>query len=299
MRIKYLAAVVGIAAAVTVAVVLSKAANRTKPTDRTAVSATNATQSVAKGRRAQRRAAARLADGTNGTSKATAKKIDPATVNPDDLDDDLLKKTVADLRKMLNEEWKDRYKRVKIMQTLLDKGDQASALHEARELRFSGDKGERLAAVGVFGWVGPKALAELTEMLVDPEPEVADEAYEKWEMAFNELESDDFRCEIILEAAKTFEDEARLYSMMMELAKIGGDLAKDTLKQVSNGDSTEAAKRVADDLYNHLFGEIFVDPENWNPTMKRLQAQRDAELKAQAAAEAQEAQKQLNEGESP
>ena len=300
MKIKYLIAVACLAAVVALAAVLSGTAGRKGTADR--ASETNETSSaVRKGRAARQRAADQQAHGgTNASQRAASKRIDLATVNPDELDDKLLKKTIEDLKKMLKDETDERYKRVRKMQRLLDEGNQTAALYDARELRFSNDKVERFAAVEVFGWIGSKALPEITEMLSDPELEIANEAWEKWEMAFNELESDDFRREVILEAAKTFDDENKLYPILWKLLEMGGELAKSTLQHISEGGGfTDAAKYVAEDLYGHRYGEVVVDPALWNDTMKRLQAQRDAELKAQAAAEAQEAQNQINEGESP
>jgi len=236
------------------------------------------------GRRRERH---RRDKGTNEVWSVARKRFDPLTVKVDELDDELLKKTLADLQKMLADENSKLFKRVRKMQQLLDDGKEQEALYEARELRLSKTREERIAAVGVLGWFGAKAMPELTEMLSDPDPLVAEEAYERWEMAYDELQSDDFRSEVIIEVSKTFDDEDKLYSLMMELTKIDRTIARTTLENIINaGDSTATAKFVAEDLHEHLFGEITVDPNDMSPTLRRIRESNDAK-RAMEAAEAQ------------
>ena len=234
----------------------------------------------------RRREGNRRSKGTNEVSSAS-KRFDPLTVNVDELDDELLKKTLTDLQKMLADENSKLFKRVRKMQQLLDEGKEKEALYEARELRLSKTREERYAAVGVLGWFGTKAMPELTEMLSDPDPLIAEEAYERWEMAYDELQSDDFRSEVIIEVSKTFDDEDKLYSLMMELTKIDRTIARTTLETIIDAsDSTATAKYVAEDLHEHLFADITVDPNDMSPTLRRIRESNDAK-RAMEAAEAQ------------
>lgn len=174
------------------------------------------------------------------------------------------------------------------MRRMLDSGDRKGALHAAREMRFSESRIERRAALAVLGWIGDSALPELTSMLSDPDPEIAEEALDQWRQAMDEMETDDLRCELIIEAAKTFTDEDLLFSMMLEMTKMDDAVVQKALTDILEGDSTSVAKNVANEIYDYIFESNQVSPEEENRTWKRKRARLAAEEAKAAALQAQE-----------
>ena len=71
-------------------------------------------------------------------------------------------------------------KTLKDWQDAMDSNDENDILAESRKIMKHEDPEVRLRAVEGFAWIDAKGLVPLTEMLYDPDPEVAKEAAEKW-----------------------------------------------------------------------------------------------------------------------
>ena len=94
----------------------------------------------------------------------------------------------------------------RLLGSLLDDDKEDAALAEALRLRNNPNADVRSKAASAFHWLGVKGLEGLTSMLNDPDPEIAEEAYEYWRDVIGELESDYDKASLLVAATQTYGD---------------------------------------------------------------------------------------------
>lgn len=162
--------------------------------------------------------------------------------------------------------------------------DKKAALRIAREMRYSKNRYDRSLALDTFKWGGAVAMPEVTSMLADEDPSIAEEAFDAWMVAFNELEDDVIRCEVIREAATAFDNESHMDAIMLELTKVDRSLAYDTVAKVlQSADSTGVGKECAKEIYEHMtdsrcdsYAEVVAEATAGGPKKERSNAEADA-----------------------
>ena len=151
------------------------------------------------------------------------------------------------------------------LRKLMERGgsaDRSAALRLARELRFSKNERVRRDVLDALSWASSQALPEITEMLSDPDPEIAELAFDAWMTAFNEIQDDAMRCEVIAEAAKSFDNESHMDAVMIELTKVEWDMAMSTIAQILLAQETSAAgMECAKGIYEHMTDEKYTGVE--------------------------------------
>ena len=163
--------------------------------------------------------------------------------------------------------------RPEALRELLDSGEKKLTLALAREMRYSGRRSDRAAAREAFGWLGTEAMSDLTGMLADPDPEIAEDAMTDWSQSLSDIEDEGLRCELIKEAANNFESDEAMESILMELVTVEDYRAVQTLDEIINGSAPDATKEIARDVYGHLGGEDYVNSGEAQALAAKLKAE--------------------------
>ena len=116
----------------------------------------------------------------------------------------------------------------------------------------------RMAMVETLGWLGARALPELTPFLGDPDEDVVFEATAQWQSALYEIEDDKEKCSIISMALKALTDEETLDEIASELNGMDELLSLGVIVDVlDNG--TVAGKKAVKNAYETVTGEEWTD----------------------------------------
>ena len=146
------------------------------------------------------------------------------------------------------------------MHELLDKEDEAGALQLARKLLTSEDTDVRGDVVSVLGWIGLKALPELSKMITDPDSEVAGSAIEQWKNAVREMPEEDAKAEVLMAGLSVIEDQEERESCLMEFNELADQLAvRSMVKLIQSGNP--AVVPLAREHYESVTGEKYSSPE--------------------------------------
>jgi hypothetical protein len=146
------------------------------------------------------------------------------------------------------------------MEERLDTGDEQGALELARQLLKAGSSEVRSDVVAALGWIGVKALPELSSMLGDADGDVSEEALQQWMMAVDEIEDDAAKAQMLTLAMGFTRDEDMLQSIAMEFNGLREDVVLRSLQSVIQGQNGPATD-VAREEYESITGEAYSTPE--------------------------------------
>ena len=146
------------------------------------------------------------------------------------------------------------------MRDLLDEGNEKEALSMARTLMNSPEADVRSSVVTAIGWVGVKALPELTQMLSDSDKGVADDALTQWKMAFDEISDDAVRAELLISAIGTLKDVDDMQALVLSFSQVSDDLAVQSLVKIIQSNNA-AASGVAREHYEFITQVPYTTPE--------------------------------------
>lgn len=151
----------------------------------------------------------------------------------------------------------------------LDEGDVQKAMFLARGLIDSKEPDIRAEMVEIFSWVGKKALPELTEMLKDPDPDVAADALRGLEVAIDEISHDYSKSSAITNAVATLENPVVIDAILMHISSIDSMYALPALQglviQGRGKTYGECAKR----MFEHLAGEPWVSQDRTKQILRK------------------------------
>ncbi len=156
------------------------------------------------------------------------------------------------------------------MQKLLDEGDDSGALQVARQLAGSELPEVRREALAVFGWVGVKALPDLSRLLADADPDVAREAFENWKRAVGEVADDASKAELLTVGMSVLSNQGDLEACVMEFDSLPDALAVRGLVKLIQSEN-RAASEVAREHYEFATGETYVSPAAAEAWLKKNQ----------------------------
>ena len=151
------------------------------------------------------------------------------------------------------------------MENRLENDDPSAALKIARELMRSEDAEVRSRVVSTLGWIGIRALPELSGMLGDERADVAAEAFQQWKEAVEEVTDDADRASLLVSGMERTPSQDDLESLVMEFNNLPDDLAVRGLVTVIQS-SNEIASIVARDHYSFVTGNDYTTPadaEKW------------------------------------
>ena len=113
----------------------------------------------------------------------------------------------------------------------------------------------RSAAISALGWAGGDALPELAEFLADPDPELAQEAMDQFELSMQDFSLGDYaKAEIIKSVCSVITDEDMVDWMMMEAINARNSVGLSTLAYIAQN-GTEAAKAKIPEYLEFFTGE--------------------------------------------
>ena len=151
------------------------------------------------------------------------------------------------------------------MEERLEEDDFAAALAIGRKLMRSKDPAVRSQVVTAFGWIGIKALPELSTMLADESKEIAADAFQQWKEAVDDVSDEAMKSQLLVVGMQALSGEDELESCVMEFDNLPEDLAVRGLVTVIQSQNPIASE-VAKDHYDFVTGEEYSTPaaaEKW------------------------------------
>lgn len=158
------------------------------------------------------------------------------------------------------------------MHDFLDAGDEVSALQLARTLKAADDATVRAGVVEVLGWIGVKALPTLSELMADPDPDVAKAAIEQWKRAVDEIADEAMKADMLVAGMSVITDQEELESCVMEFDQLPNALSvRGMVRLIQSGNPR--ASEVAREHYEFATGEAYRSPEAAEKWIKENQEQ--------------------------
>ncbi len=151
------------------------------------------------------------------------------------------------------------------LQDRLDSDDQAAVLVLARKLMLSKDVEVRSQVVGALGWIGIKALPELSALLSDESEEIVAEAFQRWKEAVDEVSDEAMKGQLLVAGMQALKGQDDLEACAMEFNSLPDDIAVRGLLTVIQS-SNPIASEVARGHYAFVTGNAYTTPadaEKW------------------------------------
>lgn len=127
------------------------------------------------------------------------------------------------------------------MQAFMDDGNSEMALVDARQLMTAPNPLARRAAINLFRWVGEKALPEISRMLADPKAEIAQAAYDAWEVSFDEISNHNENIVSTVQAIVRVNDEDVRNAMLLKITSLSEKTAAAYLRALLDEPNREVA----------------------------------------------------------
>ena len=144
------------------------------------------------------------------------------------------------------------------MRDLLDDGQTTAAIRHARNLMDSESRQIRSQVLETLAWIGHRALPEITEMVNDASPDIAEEALAAWEQAFSELSGDHRQAAAIVETVPKLRSPDAVNAVLQHAADFEEHVALPMLSQIIDGNAADFRGESAREMYTHVSGgEIY------------------------------------------
>lgn len=145
------------------------------------------------------------------------------------------------------------------MRDLLDDGQTLAAIRHARNLMDSENRQIRSQVLEVLAWIGHRALPEITEMINDTNPDIAEEAHSAWEQAFSEISGEHRQAAIIAETVPKLKNPDLVSAILLHATELEERIALPMLVKIIEANSTNFVGECARDMYKHVSGgEVYV-----------------------------------------
>ena len=113
------------------------------------------------------------------------------------------------------------------------------------------------AAVDALGWFGSSALEDMTDFIMDEDPDIAQSAIDQFELAMQDPTLADYdRADVIKMIAQTLDDADTLDWMFMEALNARHSVGADTLAYIARNGTTKAKEMLPEYI------EMFTGEEN-------------------------------------
>jgi len=130
----------------------------------------------------------------------------------------------------------------------------------AKTLMNSADSDVRQDVLATFGWIGLRALPEISLMLKDKDADVASAALHQWEMVVSDIEDDSLKVQILTAGIKVIENQSDAEGAIMMLDSLDSELGvRAVVDIIQNG--TPVASEVAREHYEFMTDHPFTTPE--------------------------------------
>lgn len=155
------------------------------------------------------------------------------------------------------------------MRDLLDDGQTLKAIRLARNLMDSEDKSIRSQVLETLSWIGHRALSEITEMVNDSDPDIAEEALSAWDQAFSEISGEHRQAATIAETVAKFRKPDHVNAVLQHATELEERIALPMLAQIIDANSTNFIGECAREMYKHISGgEIYESLVNTKQFLK-------------------------------
>ena len=141
-----------------------------------------------------------------------------------------------------------------LMRSLLDDGKTSAALRHARNLMDSDSKHIRSLVLDALSWIGKRALPEITEMINDPNPDIAGEALAAWEQAYSEIDGEHRQAAAMSETLPKLRNQQHVNSILMHVPEMELTVSLPMLSKIIDSCSTNFIGECARDMYTHVTG---------------------------------------------
>ena len=149
-----------------------------------------------------------------------------------------------------------------LVDDLISRGKTLEALRHARNLMDSTNVNVRVRIVELLGWIGKRAIPEITEMMNDRSSTVSTEALTAWEQAFAEIDGRHRQTGIIIDTAKILKNPDHVNSILLHLSGIDQEVSLPALATFIESGKGTVASECARDIYKHITGgEVYESPD--------------------------------------
>lgn len=150
----------------------------------------------------------------------------------------------------------------------LDSEDYARALKLARGLLDTKEPEVLSDLVGIFGWIGRRALPELEELMANDDAGIRTAALQAWELAIEDISSESVRTMVLTNAVSKLNDPAVIDGALMHILNIRTDYALPALEGLATNRSLGAVSTCARAAFEHIAGEPYSSPERTRRLIK-------------------------------
>lgn len=130
----------------------------------------------------------------------------------------------------------------------------------ARKIMDSSNPEVRREAADAFGWAGVQGIKDLQKMLTDSDPDVADDAFENWDSAVDEVEDDATRANLIADGIKNMKNQDNIESALMGLDNMDNNISVPIMVDVIQNGIPIAVEPTLEH-YEFTTGEVYKSPE--------------------------------------
>ena len=111
-----------------------------------------------------------------------------------------------------------------------------------------------------LGWMGVRALPELSRMLSDENKEVRDTAFSSWSDALDDLKEEDLKVEMIVLGISVINDKDNIDAAVMQLETVSDNNAVNAMIRIIQ-DGVPVASEAAREHYSFVTGEDYTTPQ--------------------------------------
>jgi hypothetical protein len=166
----------------------------------------------------------------------------------------------------------DPYAVVARLQNLLDVGDFDAALAEARRRMKHSDVTVRREVLFAFHWIGEAAIPDMARMMVDPDPDLADQAAVFFGQAVENCDGTVRRANALALAADVASKQA-LDQVLQMLVGLPEPCAAPPILKLLASDDPEVVAKAQDALRFLSGGETYTNAAEWDAWYRQLPPQ--------------------------
>jgi len=124
----------------------------------------------------------------------------------------------------------------------------------------------RMKAVEALGWFGPKAIVDIVDFVFDPDMEIANDAFDKFETMLQDSDLSDYnRAEVVKSLLSTLKDEDQIDVVISSLADMRNSVRADAIKTILTKGTPEAKAKMLEEIEFHTDVDVKTadDVEKW------------------------------------
>lgn len=149
---------------------------------------------------------------------------------------------------------------VAVLDDLVGAESYKEAILIARKLMNSANAEVRQDVADNLGWIGLEALAELSQMLSDPDQDVAQSVFTHWAQALDSIKAEGLKVQLLIAGLQVVDDESSLESGVMMFDSMAEEVSVPALVEVIEGGNSVASE-VAREHYEFTTGTEYTTPE--------------------------------------